>query len=208
MNATWLLRVGGALLLLASTSRADRLELALSGPTVIADEAGFARVLFQQPDLTALEDHLVFSAHLEFQIPQVIVDRDLDVQVNPISTAWSEGSTSWTVPWSNPGGDRDDRYFRSSSVPRGGGVFRLDVTSLVRATLERELDSHGFVLSVPYQADAVGFRALELSRLGTLGSGRLVIEHRKFRTPREAREGGRAEARTRHTAPAPEDRGR
>lgn len=182
----------GAVLLLfaAGPAAAERVEFPLGTATVISGETGQARILFRVPDLSALGDPLIFSAHLEFTLPRAAAGPEVYVQVNAITRDWAAGSVGWTSPWTRAGGDRDDTYFRSGQVDAEATALRLDVTSLVRAMMEGEVESYGFMLSVPYGVGE-GFRAAELSRLGTLSAGRLVVEHRTFRTPKSVRERGR-----------------
>ncbi len=188
MNRASFLGTGLFLFLLAvGPAAADRAELPLGTATIISSEAGAARVLFRAPDLAALGDPLIFSAHLEFTLPRAATGPETYVQVNAITRDWATGSVSWTSPWTRAGGDRDDTYFRSGQVDAEATALRLDVTSLVRAMVEGEIESYGFMLSVPYGVGE-GFRAAELSRLGTLSAGRLVVEHRQFRAPKAVRE--------------------
>lgn len=61
--------LGPMALAITGPAHADRSEFLLSPPTVIADLDGQARVLFREPDLSALEDHWIFNARLEFILP-------------------------------------------------------------------------------------------------------------------------------------------
>jgi hypothetical protein len=173
-------------LALATGARADRIEIALGEPQVITSETQVARVLFAAPDLSGLDDSLLFSARLEFALGAP-AEEEVYVQVNPITREWTPGSASWTSPWTRPGGDRDEDHFRTERVDAGDTALTVDVTSILRAALEGEIEAHGFVLSAPH-ASGDGLAAAELSRLGSLAAGKLVVEHRKFRTPRAARE--------------------
>lgn len=176
-------------LVLVTGARADRIEVPLGEPQVITSETQVARVLFAAPDLAGLDDSLLFSARLEFALGAP-AEGEVYVQVNPITTEWTGGSVSWTSPWSRPGGDRDEDHFRTERVDAGDATFTVDVTSILRAALDGEIEAHGFVLSAPHAA-AEGLAAADLGRLGSLAAGKLVVEHRKFRTPRAARERAR-----------------
>ena len=154
----------------------------------IENGEGEARWLLDFGSLNDLEGVLITGAFIDVDLPGEIPNEDIDVAVYTLDTRWSDGATTWTSPWENPGGDVNGTCSRSVTMFAGDRAprLRINVTQAVRSMLRGEQPANGFLLSVPVQSGD-GFRSPERTVLGTLSGAKLDIQY--VRVARRARVG-------------------
>lgn len=108
----------------ATAAFGDELARPVRDVTVIQDEHGAARILFNVDPLTGLTDIAVSKALLRFTTAGVAEGRRMTLVVHPITRPWLAGSVSWTSPWSNPGGDFDPELYARLELNLAEGAAR------------------------------------------------------------------------------------
>jgi hypothetical protein len=185
----------GAILAIAIPVSADPVQVPIVETGVISDRAGNTRILLKPGELSEFEDRLITSAVLTFALPELPAARNVPVRVYPLTTDWSAGTVTWDSPWVVAGADFDDAYYDTVVLASGSRetALSLDVTSIVRAIVEGEYGRYGFLITVPAY-DGVGFRAADLSTLGTLTGATLEVDSRTSVVAARAAQVRRAQA--------------
>ncbi|MFN8179669.1 MAG: DNRLRE domain-containing protein [bacterium] len=174
-----------ALVLISALPRlaiAEDLALTASTTATITAAMGQGRLLLAFPSVSQLQDQWVTNATLSIPLSPGSLTSDLEIEVDGLTRSWAAGAT-WTSPWTTPGGDREMTLANSAVVPAGtsGGTLTADVTDVVRAVTEGDLDENGFIL-LPSSPLKVGFSADELAMLsGQAGNATLHVYYRDLR---------------------------
>ena len=169
----------GVLLLAVTVPGANAMELQFTATTAttISVPSGQGRLLLAFPSISALHDEWITDATLTIPITGTL-SSDVEVEVDAIATSWGAGAT-WTSPWQTAGGDRETSVAQTG-VLRAGAVTSVDVTDLVRAMTEGEIEEHGFLL-LPMNPVSIGFASSDLAVLGTAANqADLTVRYRKL----------------------------
>ena len=174
----------GAVLGLSTTAAGATRTLQAQQVRTIVNEEGVGRVLVDFGALSEVSGQFITSAYLEFDLPSHRRQSDLNIQVLTLQRGWRDGATSWTQPWTRPGGDVDDTHSQWIELlaEDSASEVRINVTQAVRAIVEGEDASNGFLLTVR-DGDRDGFTLSERSLFESISSGRLEI---KTANPRAA----------------------
>jgi hypothetical protein len=144
---------------LGGLAHASMVDLTLEESACIADpeDAGNWRVLlrFEIPD--ALEGATVDFAALRAVIPiDCDEEREISVEVFPVTCPWSAGEVAWGEDWQSGEGAWDERRGSMSSVVTDEHpVLAVDVTPAVDYWLRADAATQGLVL-VPFIPELVG----------------------------------------------------
>ena len=85
------------------------------------------------------------------------------IDVYALETQWSAGSVSWSGGWDSPGGDYlDDTHSSYMAAADTAATVSLDLTHVVQAWVDGELDNCGVILKVP-TGTCCGITAIEES---------------------------------------------
>lgn len=140
---------------LAGVAHASVTDLTLVESACIADpaDAGKWRVLLRFEIPNALEGATVDLAILRARLPiDSQHEREISVEVFPITCAWSAEEAAWDEDWESGDGVWNEHRGSISSVTADGqGALALDVTYVVDDWLRAEGGSRGLVL-VPFTA--------------------------------------------------------
>ena len=183
MNSRALFLSGMAAILLSglNTAVASELGLTVSTAVTISMPTGQGRLLLALPSLSELQDQWVTNATLSIPLTGDVAS-DVEIEVDALTTSWGAGAT-WSSPWSIPGGDREQTLASGAILRAGssGGTLTADVTDLVRAMVEGDIEEHGFVL-LPSNSPEVGFSQEELALLSDEAAGAtLQVSYRDLR---------------------------
>ena len=144
-----------AALALAGAASASVTSLTLAESAYIADpaDAGSWRVLLRFEVPNALEGATVDLAILRAQLPiDSQEEREISIEVFPITCAWSAEGTAWDEHWESGDGVWNERRGSISSVTVDEqGELAIDVTYIVDHWLRAEGGARGLVL-VPFTA--------------------------------------------------------
>jgi len=164
---------------LGSTAWAGEIERTASRTATITNESGESRLLVAFASLSELEGQWVTSATLTIPLGTTALARGVDVAVEAVARSWSTGAT-WTSPWSTAGGDIDGKLGNAVTLGAGRsrGALTADVTDIVRAMVEGEIEDHGFLLR---PGDASGFTAAQAALLEGTSDATLRVYYRDLR---------------------------
>lgn len=173
MNAKAIFLGGTALVVLCGLTDlgAEELSLTTSTATTITTESGHGRLLLDFPSLASLHDQWVTGATLSIPVESGGLSSDLEIEVDALTRSWSAGA-SWTSPWTTPGGDLVQTLANAAVLRAGssGGTLTADVTDIVRAMVEGEIEEHGFIV-LPSSSPEAGFGEEELALVGAEAAG-------------------------------------
>ena len=151
-----------AAIALAGAASASVTSLTLEESACIADpaDAGSWRVLLRFEVPNALEGATVDLAILRAELPiDSQEEREISIEVFPITCAWSAEGTAWDEDWESGDGVWNEHRGSISSVTADEqGVLAIDVTYVVDHWLRAEDGSRGLVL-VPFTASPAALAA-------------------------------------------------
>jgi hypothetical protein len=71
----------------------------------------------------------------------------------PVTSDWNKASASWSVAWTNDGGDYNDSLYEIGLMKAGGdGQVRFDVTRLVTSWQQGRISNYGLII-IPLEED-------------------------------------------------------
>jgi len=180
MRGALLVALGLTCVPAASNAGAQWLELPISDVRVLSDGIGHVRILLGTGDLATLEGKFVEAALLTVPVDGEAFPRDLDLRVFPVTQAWEGGPVDWTTPWSEPGGDFDERRMCAEQVSAGrrSTALQVNVSPIIREMVHGSIESHGFLLGVARHHGA-GFDPEELARFGSMEGLMLRVKVRQ-----------------------------
>ena len=151
---------------------ANEVERSAGRTAWITNPAGESRLLLAFPGLAELEGQWVTNATLSIPLGRAVAT-DVEVAVDALTRSWDAGAT-WTSPWTDAGGDLEGRLGTSVRLAAGrAGILTADVTDVVRAMVEGEIEEHGLMLR-PGSGSRSGFTAREAALLDD-GAGRATL---------------------------------
>jgi hypothetical protein len=162
---------------LAETATGDVVDVAS-----IDDGEGNARILFHWDASIQADHYAVRRATLKFDVSGESEARVLRLRIHPVTTPWNAVNVAWSNGWIEPGGDFDEEITSATDIrlAEGGTTAFLDVTNVIKATLETGQPSLGFIVTAD-PADGIGLKEEDLSRFEGLASASLDVSWR--RTP-------------------------
>jgi hypothetical protein len=174
----------GAALLAASPTTATQITAGIRDVSTISNGRGEERILFRLPDLGLPENALILRVTLEFTVDAQPDSLPEQIQVHPVTAAWSAGAVDWMSGWQRPGGDIDpDLYSRLDvDLSQGGRAIGIDVTNLVKAQVEDGVFADGFLLTVPPYAGE-GLPVAPTPRYLSMESGSVDVSYRVVSAP-------------------------
>ncbi len=167
--------------LAADSALAMERTLTVQDVAVLQDGRGQGRVAFRVPEIAPGERIVVSSAQLVVPLSGAVSERSLRLRAHPITRAWNGGAT-WTTPWSRPGGDIAEDVYMAFDVDLRRGSAVLDLTALVKESVEGGQPAHGFLLTAD-PVDGAGVRSEDLPRFSGLAGGRLEVRYMRVGPP-------------------------
>ncbi len=149
--------------------------------SVIQDGRGAARVLFRlQDNVRTLSEVSVWKATLRIPLVGLPTEQSIRLRIYPVTRTWSTGTVTWTGGWTREGGDFDAEIFAEKELDLRGAPTEivLDVTRLLKETLEQRLAGDGFILSVDPRTGS-GVSVTDLPRFAGLAASTLDVKYRK-----------------------------
>jgi hypothetical protein len=173
------LRIGLMVLTLGSSAFAVDSVIPLGDMSVLENGAGKARIVFHPAPLDLPENIAIGRAQLSFAIPLVGETRTVRVRVHPVTSAWTAGLVTWTLGWSQPGGDFDPDLAADAEVTLGvGGEASFDVTGILQE-IEAGYFADGFILTVP-QEDGVGLNVADVAAFTGVAAATFDVFYRSI----------------------------
>jgi hypothetical protein len=159
-----LLTITLATLVLAIPAAARQMSGSVKDVTELQDGAGSARVLFRLSPAEKLDGMLVSQATVTFQAAGTPVKEPLRLRVYPVTTTWTAGAVTWTSGWSRAGGDYNEDIYVPVEVDlsSGSATVELDLTPLVKETVEGGAVTDGFILTTD-PAESTGLAISDVS---------------------------------------------
>lgn len=157
-------------------SRADSIENPLGEVATIQNNEGDARILFKSSTEFPREGAIVSRATIRVPIVGNGTEREVRLEIHPVTRAWSAGAVSWNSGWETPGGDFNRDLFAEVAADLGRtSTVTFDVTPLVKEIVEEGVFADGFILTV-HPGDGVGLRGEDVNALNQIGSADLEIK--------------------------------
>jgi hypothetical protein len=127
---------------------AATLELPIVAHASISDDIGQTRLLIDFGDLRNLAGKKILYAKCRINID---VDSCVDVlnelEIKPLTKAWSAETVTWESSWTNTGGDYNDSMTRITAFQGGpDGETEILLTELVQAWIDGRVPSRGLIL--------------------------------------------------------------
>jgi hypothetical protein len=181
------LACSAVLLAAAQVSTGTQISAGIRDVSTISNGRGEERILFRLPDLGLPENALILRVTLTFDVDAQPDSLPEQIQVHPVTAAWTAGAATWTS-WQRPGGDIDpDLYSRVDvDLSRGGHTIGIDVTNLVKAQVEEGAFADGFLLTVPPYAGE-GIRSPSVSRYLPIADATIDVAYREVSRPPRGR---------------------
>ena len=173
-----------ALFVTAGAVAAEELTAGIRDMSTIANARGESRILFRVPDLGLPDNALILRATLEFTVDTVPLALEEQIQVHPVTTAWTAEAVSWTTGWQTAGGDIEPDFYSHVDVDlsRGRHTIGVDLTGLLKEQLEEGLFTDGFLMTVPPYIGE-GIPAASAARYLSVGTATLRVSYREVSAP-------------------------
>lgn len=101
-------------------------------------------------DTKALNNTAIIQADLELtKQSSNSTQADRWLGAHRITRAWSDGSATWTSPWSQPGGDVVETPAASEQIDKNSeynGIYTFHIAALVQAWADNPASNHGVLL--------------------------------------------------------------
>jgi hypothetical protein len=167
---------------LLGSAQAAELSRGVHDVTAIVHQSGAGRLLFKVDLPRDLGAVAVKQATLRVPVRrlegQIVPEAALDLRLDPITRPWMAGAVDWYAGWERPGGDFQEDLFANADVPLNrDGVVQFDVTMIVKEVLEKGMEDHGFLVTVPPDV-ALGLGADEREAFANIGGSSLEVRYR------------------------------
>jgi hypothetical protein len=172
--------IAPVILALAGPAASRQMSASVKDVTELADATGNARLLFRLAPAEKLDGMLVSQATVTFQAVGTPTKEPLRLRVYPVTTTWTAGAVSWTSGWNRAGGDYNEDIYVPVEVDlsSGSATVELDLTPLVKETVEGGAATDGFILTTD-PAAAMGLAATDAAGFLTLSTGTVDIRCRE-----------------------------
>jgi len=139
-------------LLLTSLVNSAEVTIPVSQTAVICSgfDSNYGRLLFKFDLPKELDSAFIDYAEIVFKAepePSYADAKLVVVGAFPVTNDWTADNVTWSLPWSNPGGDYIDSIYDSALLLKSDGYeIGLDITQITRLWAEKSLSNYGLIL--------------------------------------------------------------